>query len=306
MNWGDTLERWSIPARVAIAAVLIGYVYLNNDLGNVWMKMQKLTALAISASFLLNLAGVPFSALTWYTVVGDNNGSRREYLIYYFESEFLNIASPGSLFGDATRVARVTSEDFSTLGSAIGVVVERILYVESFVYVSAAASFVSDTPPEIARIAQAAAALLLICRTVAITYSGLNHDVDLWSRLPDSEVIHRGAQRSVHAFPFAVGLTITVVLSAHVLIADLAPSIGVWQTASFVPLVAILTSLPVSIRGLGIREVGYISALAAFSVSSDVAVTVSITSLGITILIGVVGAMTSAAYRITQRDELHA
>lgn len=283
-------------AKIAVALSLVLFVLSRTDKRELIAMISRFDTFSLLLSFLFNLLGVLISAITWYSIIKPKSDiSISKLLLFYLESEFVNLISPGTLFGDTGRVIRIKNNSpINTFNSSMVVIAEKLLYIEAFAYLSAFGIVLSYFPTVFEVMGGMAFALFIFLRIALLSIGDKpsNYLKDHNTLVSICDSIEFWSKNTAKSLPIAICLSITVVLSAYPLIYDVAPTISIWQAIGFVPLIAILSSIPISIRGLGLREAGYATAMVALGASQEAAVAVGLASFGITIAVGLVGGIT--------------
>jgi uncharacterized membrane protein YbhN (UPF0104 family) len=289
--------------RLLGSAVLLGVLALRLDWHQIGAAFAALDwSLWMIALGLFALAQV-VSALRWRLLaraVG-LDGSIGPFLADYYAGMFCNLFLPSSVGGDVVRAWRLVRRcdpgvPGARLNAALSVLADRLSGLIVLIILCCAAAVICPTPLPfwvvgcVAGLGAAAAlslAALPLLRHVLLPrlrialprYGGV---FDTLQRLTDGAVLtmQNGPvlfwstvlSVVVHAANVVLVWVIGVGMGLHVPLAS-------WGV--IVPLVALLTLLPISVGGVGLRETGFIVLLHPLGVSAATAVTVSLLSFAV-------------------------
>lgn len=191
---------------------------------------------------------------------------------------FFNTFLPSTIGGDVMRAWWVRDEVGSATRSLTVVALDRLIGLLAFCAVGVAAaalvpSIVHDTPAFWIVVAFAAgglAVLALATHPAAPRLVRPLFDAPVLRRVRDKAVqagealagLRRARARLGASFALGVVLQLNVIAQFLVLAAAFETGISLWALAVLVPIVNLITLLPVSINGLGVRE-GALAALGA-------------------------------------------
>jgi uncharacterized membrane protein YbhN (UPF0104 family) len=236
-------------------------------------------------------------------------GSPLRYVGYYFVGMFFSLALPTSVGGDVARAWYLSTQDNRSpkrsLEAILSIFAERLSGVVMLVVIACVAAPLSPVPlPEwvtasVALIGAATVAgmmvgLWLVARgsSSPLPRSGGEGRLGAFARLRAVIGIYRSEPRLMFGtalYSLAVqGLNVVVV-------AAIARALGLVVPFEYfavaVPLITLLTLLPVSVNGMGLREWGYVLFLHPLGVSNSGAVGLSVLAFAATSLVpGLLGA----------------
>ena len=204
----------------------------------------------------------------------------------FFEGYFFNNALPSTIGGDGVRVWRATAKGLPLGASVNGVLLDRITGLTGlFILV------VAGQPLLYARIGDAATRLgfaaILLAGLAGIALLILARRIPVRlvpAALRDglhklSEATRAAYLRPAVALP-VLGLSVVVhgliVASVYVIAVGLGLDVGLFESLVLVPVVILLSTIPISIGGWGLREGLMVVALGLAGVPADAALGVSI------------------------------
>jgi len=286
--------RWLV--RGGISAAIVAYILRHVDLGDVARAVSAVRLLPLAAALALYLAGQGLSAVKWW-LLGCSVGLERplaSYARYYFIGMFFNLFGPSTLGGDVVRGLYLGG------GRRPGLALNSVLFdrgsgLALLMALGAVALIASpryDLPwPLTAGIGGGGAALVIgwwTCpRLVRLLPAGtrIRRQVEdelgpFWG---DRRLLLRVSVVSLVFHLSQVAVQYCLALAAGVRL-DFA------YCLIFHPVISVMTALPVSIGGFGVREGGYLYFLTRIGVDDGVAVTVALLWFTLTVVTGLVGA----------------
>ena len=237
----------------------------------------------------------------------------KEFVVFYFLGMFFNLFAPTTLGGDAGRVfylsraaAGARGEEWKNLMSRalISVAADRVIGLAVLVWIGAVALVIfpeyGESVPWMARYLVFAAAVGSLAAWFLLPFAAA-----IFQRLGKSSVEAVRALATYWSRPRLMGQAILLsglihfiqtwiqVLLGRTLNVDLP-----WSYCFiFFPLVDILSALPVSVSGIGIREGGYFFFLGKLGVKPEAAIACSVLWLVIVLINGLLGGVGFLLYR---------
>lgn len=285
--------------------ILIFVIKVSIILFSLWYLSKKIDFFRLPAVFheisynwllvalLMQLASISVAAIRWKLVM-DVLGFNEKSIFYqklYFEGFFFSQALPGSVGGDAVRVLALKNNGYKLSDSIYGILVDRVsglagLLLISLMSIPYAPDFVSNS------IVQAA---LIISTTGIIGFMAV---VFVHKILPDGFALARLVNGVSRRFFMVYGsvrnasiqLILSIIVHALSILVVFFISISVGLGVDFsvfifvMPLVFLVTILPVSFAGWGVRE-GAMVALFSMSGASQEAVLATSIVYGVVLII---------------------
>ena len=223
--------------------------------------------------------------------------SLRACVSYYFGGMYLNLFAPSTLAGDAGRGLLLAGGREGAGRALRSVLADRVSGLVMLVWVSAlgcAALFPPGLPAGVCSGVIAAAA-----GTVLVWWllPGL-----LTRRLPPGHLIRRAGEKLFEPYRSRPGLVLGacgLALGFHVfqigLLVLLADALSISVPLSYllvcVPLITMLSSAPLSVGGLGVREGGYVFFLSRVGVGQNEALALSLGWTAVVFAVGLIGGL---------------
>jgi glycosyltransferase 2 family protein len=236
---------------------------------------EQLSVAGVLVVLLLILVEFPLLAWRWHLIVGRAGAMpARRHIEMYFIASFLGMFTPGLLGGDAYRLVLLRRQGVRTRLGLTLLLRERLLGVSShLLFLAAAAGIALSTEGTIPGDGRG---FLLLCGALAAAgivalFSG-RYLIYLLRRLSLGRVhryIHDGLKLVHGAFQFrsageaawllAISLmsAATWVLAYDVVARLIGIEIGFFLLAAIVVVVELIRLVPVTVQGLGVREVTF-------------------------------------------------
>ena len=306
-------------ARIAISLLVLVYVLRRIHPSDLEIDFNRTTILWLTGAVLVTFAAVILSALRWQRVLaalgldGEMPTLVRHHLAGLFVSSFL----PSTVGGDVLRVSRLAAANGEAPRTFASVVLERltgwiVLPVITLVALGINPGlFGADRN---ARFALLIAVLTLLLLAVVLWAAG---HPKIGGRLTSNEgwrrfsgAVHYGIDRLRHQPADAVSVLVTgfayqlaIVLAAFLAAESL--GLHLWPTAAmaFVPAIAIVQVLPITVGGLGVREGAFALFLVPLGVPEQKALALGLLVYAINLVVSLLGApafaLNGRASRIT-------
>lgn len=282
-------RKWLAAAKAAISILLIWYLLDRVDISRVVARARGLDAVEATLAIAVLLLQVALVTVRWWLVarITATTLSLVAALRILIIGMFFNQTLPSSVGGDAVRVWLVTREG-APLGKAVNVVLcDRVLAVVVLVALIGASlpTIYARVDDDVARTA--------LTSLVAISGVGLAAFLLIGERIASLLRRWRFTQPFAHLatdfrrlFTHPVWLTWLTALSATIhlmtittvalLAWGLELGIGFVDAFAVVPTVLLLTTLPISVAGWGVREGAMIAGFGFVGVAADDALALSV------------------------------
>jgi hypothetical protein len=292
---GRRAVRWLVRAAVTVGIVV--YIAVDVDTGDLARALTHVEAGPFALAFALYLVGQQLSAYKWW-LLGRSVGLDRplgDYTRFYFIGMFFNLFGPSTLGGDVVRGLYLGD------GRRPGLALNSVLF---------------DRASGLAWLmALGAAALLLFPDygfpwplTASLVAGGVALVLGWWTcprivrLLPEKSRIRRQVEHDLGPFwrdsrmlVAASAVSVVFHLTQVAVQYVLARALGVVVPFSYClilhPVISVMTALPVSIAGFGVREGGYLYFLTRMNFDDSIAVSMGLLWFAETVLAGLVGGM---------------
>lgn len=237
--------------RALITVLLIFFLLKKVDTSNIFVSLKKIDPFAFLFASFLYIVSSFVSTLRWKIFLPQAELTVGKLFSLYLIGSFFNVALPGIIGGDVVKVFML-KEKTGLKEAFASVFMERYtglaaLLVIGFLF------FVLFYPslPENPIIWSVPLAFLgFIVGTVFLIWIGS------FGFLRDlrSYIFSFRRKQILQAFVYSVIVQLIVIFSVYILFHGVNLSVSFFELASFLPIIILITMLPVSISGIGLRE----------------------------------------------------
>jgi len=312
---------WKPIARALVSLAILGGLAMKMDWAHVADAFGGMRWSGWLAAVGVFLGSQILSALRWQWL-SEPLGFRRPlraYVADYFVGMFFNLLLPTSIGGDAVRAVSLNAGSGRKISALLSVFLDRLSGLLVLLALACCAALVCPvTLPGwmVAAIACAAGAAiggLLTLPIVIRVLGGLDGQRPAIARfrrlaesLRDALAVFRSRPRLVFA---ATAMSILIQLSGVVQVALIGSAVGVDVPLAVygvaVPMVALLTLLPVSLNGMGVREAGMVLFLQPAGVEPGRAATIAFLWFLSQTVAGLMGAGVYLSARARRPEVMH-
>jgi len=264
--------------KIAVSAALLIWLTSHLDLDAIWQRLRQVPPGWVVLSCLTMFFGQFVCAIRWAWLargLGMTVNLARKVQLYFL-GIFLSLFLPSIVGGDVARAWLLArGRQGQGWNAAASVIIERINGVCALSVLLGLCMFFMRVP-ELWMLIWLGAAAVLWCVVLGYRYwSGwLPHVLSAWKELPiNTPAFHGAWWRSLPvSFFFQV-----MVIQAHMFLAMATGLTLDWVTLGFiVGTVALVSSVPISFNGFGIRETGYVGLATYFGGNSDAAAALAV------------------------------
>jgi len=251
-------KRWIRWAGTAVATGLFAWLLVRQDWHTTWKNLALLNGWLIPLALALYYAGELANAARWYVLLRAQSTpvSFFETIKIVFAGAFVSNFLPSTIGGDAVRIVYVRRYFSGWAVGAASVVMDRMLNVLSF-FVTLPFSFITFGAQllSILKISQTAGGALLATAFVPAEKKGRSWK-QTFVQVKEALVLWRSQPWQL-ALAFVISwLSIFVIfLGVWVIARGLGIQVGLGQVMGINVLTYLLTLLPISVNGYGVREV---------------------------------------------------
>ncbi|GEM_PF-1635487 len=298
---------------LARGAVLAGALLLlvhMVDLRSVGRQLCAVPPWLLAAAVLIALLRIVLSGLRWWLLTPSRPCALRprDCIRYALVANTFTLLMPGALGGDLVRAALVLDEVRQERAALmVSIVVDRVVGLTSIMLLAVAAILASPQVPHktVLLAAVAAALAALACALALVRRDATRRVLCAWAshagRLAPRCV---AAVAAAHAAVVAISGKRVRVLSAlllcipihllwfvivYLLARHLNIAISFLTACSVTALVWLITTLPLSLAGVGVRELSYVYLLGMYGVSADAATALSLAQFAIMVVSALLG-----------------
>jgi uncharacterized membrane protein YbhN (UPF0104 family) len=294
-------RRWGLLVRLVLSGALLGYLLSRLDRGALAATMTEVQASGWLLAVLLYLVSQVTSAIRWASLARPI-GFDLSWLRFgqlYFEGMFFSLCLPSSIGGDVVKAIRLGSDRRSRLLAACTVVADRAAGLLAILLIGLTALAHRSYALSFEQTAIVGLALaLVILMTTRIGFALLDWPT---GRIPKHHPIARFLEELLpyhhHPYVFWGGIAWSMVVQGLnvVTVMALGGALGLDLPAEAyciaVPLVALMTALPISLNGVGIREGGLVWILSTYGVPEAQGIALGLLWFSVSVVTGLIGGL---------------
>jgi uncharacterized membrane protein YbhN (UPF0104 family) len=282
--------------RIAISAVLLSWIAWRTNWSDVASKFANLRIefWLVGVGFLI-IAQIA-SARRWQLFAREMqfNHTLPQYTAFYFIGTYFNLLLPTSVGGDVMRVVYLDGKSRRKLAAFASVVLERLNGL--MVLIAMACVGVLITPVALPSWVQISVACIAGCAVLGIVSLPI---VQRWDRLPlqrrQQLQTMLGLMRIPQLISRATLLSFVVqllgVLTVWCVSLSLGLDIPVTYCCILGPMVSLLTLLPISVNGMGVREGGTILFLTPIGIEEGAGTTLAFLWFAVQVSVSLIGGL---------------
>lgn len=248
--------------RIVVTTSIFAIILRSIDIDRVWKTLSQARLELLLVALLLQFGSTSLSAYRWQLIMHNLNfgQSLSFYWRSYFKASFFNQGLPTSIGGDALKVLDVASQGFRKRDALYGILLDRMTGLAALIWLNLAAhAFDPDLlPSPIYHLT-----LLLAVGSLAgfVIVSSLKH-LPWLDTHPRLRIVRAISERLHQAFLHnripLTGSSLLIPALAMLSVFAIGWALGLrYDLAAYfiiVPLAILLTLIPVSLAGWGIRE----------------------------------------------------
>lgn len=306
-------QRTITAARVAASVVMLAVLLPRIELRSLFPRWTGGTIEWLLGALAVTFVGIVLSAVRWQRVLAalELPTRVRSLVSHQLAGVFVGNFLPSTIGGDVLRVSRLSASSGRGPDSFASVVLERLTGWLVLPVISLAALALNPALLHLGLASKAAVAVSIGTLVLLVVVLVLASSPRLGVRLEG----HEGVRRFLHAvhvglvrfrrnpglafevlvagFVYQLAVVLAAFLAGHALGLD----VGWTAMMAFMPAVAILQVLPVTIGGLGVREGAFVLFLSrsGLGVATDQAIALGLVLYGVNLLVSLAGAPAFAA-----------
>ncbi|MHB1141718.1 MAG: lysylphosphatidylglycerol synthase transmembrane domain-containing protein [Sulfuricaulis sp.] len=274
--------------KVIVSVSLLGYLFNKVDLEGVQDSLAKVSywSLVAAATVLLLQAVAGAVRLSMVIKTISSRINLRAALHIMFIGLFFNQTLPSSIGGDAMRIWRIRHHGFPLRTAINSVLLDRLIALVAlglFMLMSYPVLY-RLVDNSLLRVMVAMAGLALIAgfavlyylRKIPRRYYGLRITEEIRHMSSEAHRIVRHPRRAGEIVVLSVVMHAMTGMAIYEVAHGLGLSIGLLECVVLTPPISLITVLPISMAGWGVREAGMVTALAFAGITAHDALVVSI------------------------------
>lgn len=305
--------------KVLVTSALVYWLYVQMETGTTLDVVTGIEPSLLLFVICLHCMVFVLSALRWWLLLSTANVSLpfSRALPSYYLGVFLNNFLPTSMGGDVARIVHLRLRGLSTKALIGSSLVDRIIGLTVVIMIGACAIIVSPMIPlnpdmvtVLAFIAFAALLSPLLLMTpyaveLVNRFTKKYHGTRLRLAILEIVSLCQSYRRARPVLLAAYGITVLmqcIIVFIYFLLGNgIGVNIPLLAYFTIIPLVFVVTSLPISIGGLGVREGALVGMLVAAGANNQLAISLSILYLIVLWIASLPGAVAIFANSIMRR-----
>jgi uncharacterized protein (TIRG00374 family) len=288
-------------AKLAVTLSILGWLYARIDIADVVARLSRIDLAFLSLAILLAASQLPIGALRWQTVL--HGLAVRAPLVrtlrLFLVAVFFNTCLPGGVGGDAYRIWGLRGGTITLSTALNSVVLER-----SLVLLALFVCMIIEYPLLSERIGVDTGVRLIPVLAVAgiaalAVVVGLDRVVQRWSGWRAVHVLALLGRDARHFLLQTSAIVPGVLLSAlgislycltiYLLARGLGVALAIGDSFLLVPPVMLITAVPITIGGWGLREGAMVVLLGRAGIAAESALALSVVAGLIVMVVSLVG-----------------
>jgi hypothetical protein len=303
--------------KFAISAALIVWILQGVDLEEIFDMIGAANVFILLFAFLFKLSGYLISAIRWRILLRAQGADATiPFLISsYWVGFFFNNILPSSIGGDVVRIYDSWRAGAERATALTIVFVDRFLGVLALMLITLVmllipSQLTSGLPLSWLAVLLGLIGMVVLCWLIFVTPRSLS---DLVSRFQISflqkinatlikiatafEVFQQKKGALIKGLLLSLALQVNVILYHYIVAVSLHLDVPFYSYFITIPVITLITTLPISINGIGVRENLFIFFFAMFSVPKTEAFAYSLLLYGILLIQGLIGGLVYALRR---------
>lgn len=304
------IKNKKIIIQVFISGTLLVYLLSITDFSQLGQTLTSISIGILVIALCLKILGVASNTILWATLLQPFLGpiTRLRLFLLYLTSYFFNNFTPGSLGGDGMRILEVSKQYHKPFEITLSVVLERVIGLFTTLSFVIVFSLFCIGIVDIEIISFVWIVYFLFLFVIYLLMSGnvkrFSSPMILLSRvrniLPAADdyikkirvtvQLYKNSNKTIiRAILFSIIFQIITLINTVIISNSLGIIVPIQYFFMIVPLIALLSSIPISIQGLGVREAGFVFFLAQVGVPSAEALSLSLISFSLNLLLSIIG-----------------
>lgn len=277
--------------KLSISGAFVAWLILKTEWSEVFLHAQKISVFHIILYVVVLLCGMLISAWKWKVLLAHKEIgiSLKKSFELYLTGAFINNFMPSTIGGDTYRAYQIGKKSGKYAAVTSSVVFDRFTGLFAVMLLTGVmALFQWGEISEHPQLKSVVIAVLLLMH--AVIFLGILSRFLFWKKisrkLPEFvqkfglEFLHfRKNKTYLKAIAISVLFSLVgLALVNGILFWGLGVRVGIMQYLSVIFLISIITSLPISINNIGVKEWAYVTFFGFFGVSASAVVTVALVS----------------------------
>ena len=291
MRYKELFKRIQPLLRIIISLILFFFLFKRLERATLWDTLISIPIYFWALSFFIYLISQIISTIRWWIILKEMrlSGEWLEFAIIYFKGIFFNLFLPTSIGGDLYKIHTISKKNHR-FQAVLSVFQDRLMGLISLCLIGmiSANLMLSNIPESLWIILNILALLSLLMIIFLKIYKKIFHILGLKDRNPRLITVN-----NTNPFLKILSLSFLIqfgsILSVVIIGKGLSLNIPIGYYFIALPLITLLTLLPITFNGIGIREYAFIYLFGLRRISAEDAMAMSLLFFSVQILTGIIG-----------------
>ncbi|HWK44701.1 MAG TPA: lysylphosphatidylglycerol synthase transmembrane domain-containing protein [Stellaceae bacterium] len=272
--------------KVAMSAAVIIWLVQKVGIENFWRQLSNVGILPLAVALLLTVLQTALGSLRWCRILAKIGCRMRipdAFRIFYVAA-FFSTLLPSSVGGDFVRAWGARAAGLTLAKSINSVVLDRIstllglmvLILALFAPLTTTFGWRAYAFPVLALAAFGGLGVIMLMDRLPARYGQWRIVRGFWSLSGDCRRVYLRPWAACEIIGVSAIVAILMSLSVYVLARGLNIPIGIFDCLLIVPSATLVTALPISIAGWGLREASFVFAFGFIGVTASSALSLSV------------------------------
>lgn len=285
--------------KILISTSLLVWLLSMSDIQDGISHISTLAPIYVIVAFLLAIVGLFISAEKWHVLLDsmDQRPSFLALLRLLWIGAFFNNFLPGRTGGDIIRVYGITSSTQNRSQAITSVVVDRGLNLIALIFIAWVALIIAPNilPKHIHALLITGSSLLLLASFAGFLYvhksSPQKATKITWLQQIITSIKNITIAPNIFFKTSVLSLLYqtTVILSNYSVAKSLHIALDPWVFFYAIPVTALITMIPISLNGFGLREGAYALIFVPLGISTTSAISISLIATGCMMALSLIG-----------------
>jgi len=264
-------------AKTCISTTFLYLILSKTDTEQVLSLLKHIQPLYFFSASLLYLVNAYLSSMRWRLFLLEKQPLKKLFSLYMI-GNFFNILLPGLIGGDAVKLYYLY-KDTKKMGEAVGsIFMDRFIGFTALIFIGLFALFFGYENLIGTGIEWVIPLMVFGFFITAFLIFGLRLGKRFGKVANFYDYFHTYLKKDkVMAFSFLLSLLIQLVvfMSVYLITVSLGVDVAFIHILIFVPLIVVITSIPISISGLGVREGAFVLLFGIVGIKDETAIAIS-------------------------------
>lgn len=272
--------------KLSISALIIGFILYKFDISSVWQTILNANIKLLFAAFIMQILSQTVAAYRWSLIMSALKFKHpfSFYFKSYFKGSLFNQVLPTSIGGDAYRIAEVSANGGLMKEAFYGIFIDRIVGLLGLLLINLVANILlPNLLPE--KIFMSINIIIMMALFGFFVLMAI-HKFSIFDRYKITRLFYQLSERFrfIYKTPKRIsqqlGLSVIIHLLSMIAIFGIGHSVGINEPLTIylviIPPAILLTILPISFAGWGIREGAMIALFMLIGIDQNLVLAMSL------------------------------